>query len=177
MLLRLGQPCVFAQSCLCGRTGDDVKLGLSCSHLQGLFTWLCCVDHASFCAPNAQIYRPLCSSAGFSGAYLSIKQWVCCYLSNLETDKMNPCVFSMVSFWVEDVFLSSILSVCLGSAELCGFLVYLLGAHERTSDPSMWTPSEAWVWSPGWVSCVLNPWACQHKVECKYVIPLDLYSI
>ena len=40
----------------------------------------------------------------------------------------------MVSFQVEDVFLSSILFVCLGSAELCGFLVYLLGAHERTSD-------------------------------------------
>ena len=40
MLLRLGQPCVFAQSCFCDRTSDDMKLGLSSYHLQGLFTWL-----------------------------------------------------------------------------------------------------------------------------------------
>ena len=40
MLLRLGQPCVFAQSCFCDRTSDDMKLSLSSYHLQGLFTWL-----------------------------------------------------------------------------------------------------------------------------------------
>ena len=42
--------------------------------------------------------------------------------------------------------------------------------------PSVWTPSETWVWSPGWVSCILIPWACQPKDECKNVIPLELYS-
>ena len=48
------------------------------------------------------------------------------------------CVFSVVSFTVEVVFLSTL--SCTehpsGSAEPCAFLRYPLGAHKRTSDPS-----------------------------------------
>ena len=177
MLLRLGQPCVFSQSCLCDRTGDDVALGLFCNHLQGILTWLCCVDHASFCAPAAKIHRPHCNSTGFTtGAFLAVKEWVCCTsVIWKQTWWIHVCVF--YGDFLSGRCVSVIYLVCLGSAECCGILRCLLGAHKRTSDPSLWTPSETCVWSLGWVYCVLIPWACQPKYECKYVIPLELYSI
>ena len=77
-------------------------LPLPCYHQQGLFTWLCCVDHASFCAPAAQIQGVVCSFAGFtSGAYLSIQSSEFAVTSVIwEWHDKSMCVFSMLSFRV-----------------------------------------------------------------------------
>ena len=177
MLLRLGQPCVFAQSCLCDRTGDDVKLGLSCSHLQGLFTRLCCVDHASFVP---QLPRYTCLGA----ALQALQAGLICLLSSEFA--VTPVIWKW-TWWIHvcgfyGVFpsgrcVSVIYLVCL--LRICWALwlpsVPAWGTRKNIW-PSVWTPSETWVWSPGWVSCILIPWACQPKDECKNVIPLELYS-
>lgn len=89
---------------------DNLNLGLSCYHQQGLFTWLWYVAQASFCAPAAQIHGAMCISAGFtSGAHLS-SQVVNLQLAQSSGNGQDAsmCVFSMVSFTVEVVFLSTL---------------------------------------------------------------------